>query len=119
MDGQPASFLAGGEFPVLGNLFKSKSFSRNETELLFIVTAQMVRPVNRDDLPPMRGLDGLKQGSPLGVEPKSEGVDGASGYTVAPKRSDTAPNAPAPSSPSGQPVKSDSLSSQQEAKVKP
>ena len=69
------------EVPILGNLFKSKSFQRNETELMFIVTAQLVRPVSPDDIPQMRGLDGLKKGSPLGVEPKGEGVQGATGFS--------------------------------------
>ena len=58
------------------HLFKSKSFQKNETELMFIVTAQLVKPVNRDDLPQMRGVDGLKNGSPLGVEPKGEEIQG-------------------------------------------
>jgi pilus assembly protein CpaC len=71
-----------GDIPVLGNLFKSKSFQKNETELMFIVTAQLVKPVNRDDLPQMRGIDGLKSGSPLGVEPKGEGIQGQSGYSI-------------------------------------
>jgi pilus assembly protein CpaC len=70
------------DIPVIGNLFKSKSFQKQETELMFIVTAQIVKPVNRDDLPNMRGLDGLKKGSVLGVEPKGEGINGESGFSV-------------------------------------
>nr|MDQ5835953.1 hypothetical protein [Acidobacteriota bacterium] len=68
--------------PVLGSLFKSKSFQKNETELMFIITAQLVKPVNRDDLPVMRGMDGLKGASPLGVEPKGEGIKGPSGFST-------------------------------------
>ncbi|HKS29444.1 MAG TPA: type II and III secretion system protein family protein [Pyrinomonadaceae bacterium] len=71
-----------GDIPILGNLFKSKSFQKNETELMFIVTAQLVKPVNRDDLPQMRGLDGIKGSSPLGVEPKGEGIQGSSGFST-------------------------------------
>ena len=71
-----------GDIPVLGHLFRSKSFQANETELMFIVTAQMVRPMNRDDLPQLRGIDGLKTGSPLGVEPKGEGINGVSGFSI-------------------------------------
>ena len=71
-----------GDVPVLGSLFKSKSFQKNETELIFIVTAQLVKPVNRDDLPQMRGVDGLKNGSPLGLEPKSEEIQGRTGFSV-------------------------------------
>jgi hypothetical protein len=71
-----------GDIPVIGQLFKSKSFQKEETELMFIVTAQLVKPVNRDDLPQMKGLDGLRGSSPLGVEPKGEGIKGASGYST-------------------------------------
>lgn len=71
-----------GDIPILGSLFKSKSFQKNETELMFIVTAQLVKPVNRDDMPQMRGIDGLKKGSPLGVEPRGEGIEGQSGFSI-------------------------------------
>jgi pilus assembly protein CpaC len=70
------------DVPVLGSLFKSKSFEKQETELVFIVTAQMVKPVNRDDLPQMRGIDGLKKGSLLGMEPKGEGIQGRTGFSI-------------------------------------
>ena len=81
------------DIPVLGNLFKSKSFEKNETELMFIVTAQLVKPVNRDDLPQMRGVDGLKNGSPLGLEPKAEEIQGRSGFSVTGQNSEAAPAA--------------------------
>jgi pilus assembly protein CpaC len=71
-----------GDIPILGALFKSKSFQKDETELMFIVTAQLVKPVNRDDLPQMRGIDGLKSSSPLGVEPQGEGIQGKTGHSV-------------------------------------
>jgi pilus assembly protein CpaC len=71
------------EIPVIGALFKSKSFEKKETELMFFVTARLVKPINGDDLPSMRGMDGLKGNSPLGVEPKSgEGISGQTGYKV-------------------------------------
>ena len=34
------------DIPVIGALFKSKSFEKKETELMFFVTAHMVKPVN-------------------------------------------------------------------------
>ena len=71
-----------GDIPVLGHLFRSKQFQKNETELMFIVTAQMVKPINRDELPQMKGIDGLKTSSPLGVEPKGEGITGDHGYST-------------------------------------
>jgi len=84
-----------GDIPVLGALFKSKSYQKNETELMFIVTASLVKPVNRDDLPQMRGIDGLKNGSPLGIEPKGEAIEGQTGYKISGQNTDTTP-APAP-----------------------
>jgi pilus assembly protein CpaC len=85
------------QIPILGNLFKSKSFQKNETELMFIVTAQIVKPVNSDDLPNMRGMDGLKNGSPLGVEPRGEGIQGQTGYKIG--QNGEAPKAVEPAKP--------------------
>lgn len=97
-----------GDIPILGNLFKSTQFQKQETELVFIVTADLVKPVNRDDLPTMRSMDGLKNGSPLGMEPKGEGISGASGFGTGSGSQTPAamPEAPkkttaSPSSPSG------------------
>ncbi len=80
-----------GDIPILGALFRSKSFQKNETELMFIVTATLVKPVNRDDLPQLRGIDGLKVGSPLGVEPKSEGIQGKTGYSISGQTTESVP----------------------------
>jgi len=87
-----------GDIPVLGTLFNSKSFHKSETELMFIVTAQLVRPVRPDDIPQMRGVDGLKQGSPLGIEPKGEGIEGDHGFSTGKggAASSSAPEAPKP-----------------------
>ena len=74
-----------GDIPILGTLFNSKSFQKQETELMFIVTAHLVKPVNRDELPEFRGVDGLKNGSPLGVEPKGEGIQGDHGFSTGDK----------------------------------
>lgn len=45
---QKTPFL--GDLPILGNLFKSSSFQRRETELVIIVTPYLVRPVNARDI---------------------------------------------------------------------
>ncbi|MGI8735213.1 MAG: type II and III secretion system protein family protein [Pyrinomonadaceae bacterium] len=82
-----------GDIPILGALFRSKSFQKSETELMFIVTANLVKPVNRDDLPQMRGIDGLKSASPLGVEPKGEGIQGSTGYSTTGQAIETTPTA--------------------------
>ena len=58
---------------------------------MFFVTAQLVKPVSPDDLPATHGVDGLKNGSPLGVEPKGEGIEGKSGYSI---KSENAPQKP-------------------------
>ena len=72
-----------GDVPILGNLFRSKQFQKNESELMFIVTAQMVKPVNRDDLPRIPNVENLKNGSLLGVEPKTSGaMTGPSGFII-------------------------------------
>jgi hypothetical protein len=71
-----------GDIPILGNLFKSSSFQKQESELMFIITADLVTPVNRDDLPAMRGVDGLKTGSPLGIEPRGNGISGNQGFST-------------------------------------
>jgi pilus assembly protein CpaC len=48
---QTASGLPGiSKLPVLGTLFRSKSFVRNETELVIIVTPYLARPTARNDL---------------------------------------------------------------------
>ena len=83
------------DIPIIGNLFKSKSFEKKETELMFFVTAHMVKPINGDEIPNMRGIDGLKGSSPLGVEPKGEGVSGQTGYKVSGQNEQTPVAAPA------------------------
>ena len=43
-----APFL--GDIPILGNLFKSQAFKRNQTELVIVVTPYLVKPVNARDI---------------------------------------------------------------------
>ena len=71
-----------GDVPILGNLFRSKEFQKNESELMFIVTAQLVKPVNRDDLPRLPNVEDMKNGSLLGIEPKSGDVTGPTGFII-------------------------------------
>jgi pilus assembly protein CpaC len=92
------------DIPVIGALFKSKTFEKKETELMFFVTAHLVKPINSDDLPTLRGIDGLKGNSPLGAEPKGgEGISGQTGYKVSGQNTTetpaAAPAAPAKSEP--------------------
>jgi pilus assembly protein CpaC len=71
-----------GDIPILGNLFKSTQFQKNETELMFIVTAQMVKPVNRDDLPKIPNVENLKKGSLLGTDRAPGQIDGPTGFST-------------------------------------
>jgi pilus assembly protein CpaC len=45
-----ASFPGLGQVPILGPLFRSRDFLRNETELVIIVTPYLVKPVSRSVL---------------------------------------------------------------------
>jgi pilus assembly protein CpaC len=46
-----------GDVPILGSLFRSSAFKREETELIIIVTAYLVEPTRSDSLPlPIDGL---------------------------------------------------------------
>lgn len=48
---QQVSAMPGlGKLPVLGNLFRSREFQRNETELVIIITPYLVSPVARSQL---------------------------------------------------------------------
>ena len=84
-----------GDIPILGNLFKSSSFQKQETELMFIITADLVKPVNSDELPKLKGVDGLRNGSPLGVEaPGGDGISGNSGFSTGSTTEGAAANTP-------------------------
>jgi pilus assembly protein CpaC len=50
---QKAPFL--GDLPILGALFRSTSYQRNETELVIIVTPYLVRPVSGQLALPTQG----------------------------------------------------------------
>ncbi|WP_394730897.1 type II and III secretion system protein family protein [Altererythrobacter sp. GH1-8] len=39
-----------GDVPILGNLFRSRSFRKGETELVIVVTPYLVEPVNASDI---------------------------------------------------------------------
>ncbi|MEP7341702.1 MAG: hypothetical protein ABI977_28475, partial [Acidobacteriota bacterium] len=85
-----------GDIPILGALFRSQSFQKQESELMFIVTAQIVRPISPDGLPQMRGLDDLKKGSPLDKTEDGDGLTGKTGFTTIQSMKQQAPATPAP-----------------------
>jgi pilus assembly protein CpaC len=79
-----------GDIPILGELFKSRSFQRNETELMFLVTVKTVEPLNPDQLPKLPGVAELKPSSPSPAMPTAS-IEGQSGHAMPAKN-----NAPAP-----------------------
>ncbi|MSP60033.1 MAG: type II and III secretion system protein family protein [Myxococcales bacterium] len=48
-----------GEIPILGALFRSTSYRRDETELLVVITARLARPVAAHDAPFLPGEEEL------------------------------------------------------------
>jgi len=82
-----------GDIPVLGELFKSRSFQRNETELLFLATVKIVEPLNPDQLPRLPGVSELKPvgtANPAGATPSSS-IEGQSGHSVPQKSGEQVP----------------------------
>lgn len=49
------SFPGLGDLPILGVLFNSRQFQRSETELVVVITARLVNPLNSAALPPLPG----------------------------------------------------------------
>ncbi len=48
-----------GDVPILGMLFRSTAFQREETELMVVVRARLVRPLGADEVPMLPGEDEL------------------------------------------------------------
>uniref|UniRef100_UPI0035C9ECCE type II and III secretion system protein family protein n=1 Tax=uncultured Sphingomonas sp. TaxID=158754 RepID=UPI0035C9ECCE len=53
-----------GDVPVVGALFRSNAFQRNETELVIVITPYLVKPVNANDI--VLPTDGYKAPTDLG-----------------------------------------------------
>lgn len=81
-----------GDIPVLGALFRSSEFQKNETELVIIVTPHLVKPLDmaRQSLPSDYYVEpddfefylfGAMEGKERpGISPKAEGMEGEFGY---------------------------------------
>ncbi len=72
-----------GDIPVIGELFKSRRFQRNETELMFLATVKIVEPLNPDQIPRLPGVSELKpvgSTNPAGATPSSS-IEGQSGHS--------------------------------------
>lgn len=75
-----------GELPVIGALFRSVRYQRDETELVVLVTPRMVEPMNPGEVPEIPGLDWRHP------NPAEFYLNGDLGGPAAPRR----PAAPAP-----------------------
>ncbi|HEY0014191.1 MAG TPA: type II and III secretion system protein family protein [Allosphingosinicella sp.] len=94
-----------GNLPVIGALFRSNSFRRNETELVIIVTPYLVRPVNARDIAlPTDGFRSANDASRLLLDRQhSSRNDPRPGPTVATPQT-VAPGIGAPSAAAVQPA---------------
>lgn len=87
-----------GNLPILGSLFKSRSFQRSETELVIVVTPYLVKPMNASDVRlPTDGFRNANVGQGLFLQQGSDGISGARGQM--PTR---APGSPVPVTPGPQ-----------------
>jgi pilus assembly protein CpaC len=114
-----------GDLPILGSLFRSTAYQREETELLMVVTAHLVKPLQPGDVPLLPGEDeyndpndfelfllgkmssdkrpGYDRGRPATDDPTSgwPAVEGEGGQRAAPadKAQPAGGEAPAPTPP--------------------
>src|SRR5205085_10249066 len=74
---EKALFL--GDLPILGTLFRSTSYQRNETELVIIVTPYLVRPVSSQLAVPTQGYRAPSDGDMVLEGQVFKGVSGPAG----------------------------------------
>lgn len=87
-----------GNLPILGSLFKSRQFQRNETELVIVITPYLVKPMNASDVRlPTDGFRNANVGQGLLLQQGHDGISGAPG--AKPTR---APGSPTPVTPGPQ-----------------
>ncbi|MCP1470597.1 pilus assembly protein CpaC [Sphingobium sp. OAS761] len=83
-----------GNVPILGSLFKSRQFQRNETELVIVVTPYLVKPMNASDVHlPTDGFRNANEAQGLLLQQGADGISGKRGET--PRRIPSGP-VPAP-----------------------
>jgi len=72
-----------GSIPIIGNLFKSKAERKEQTELMVLITPQLVRPLDPDEVPalPVNPSRFLK----VPGEPKTESGGVVDAPAAAPK----------------------------------
>jgi pilus assembly protein CpaC len=93
-----------GSIPIIGALFRSTGFQKDETELVIIVTPRIVRPMSPDDvkLPTDRAAAPSEfELFGLGRTDKAVGIDPLNPKAPPPEQMHAAPPAPPPSAPPG------------------
>ena len=92
-----------GSLPIIGALFRSNNFRRNETELVIVVTPYLVQPVSANQVAlPTDGFRNTNEGNRLLIGREHDSRSGeqrpvptaANAQTVAPGMSDAAANVP-------------------------
>jgi len=66
-----------GDIPILGSLFKSEGFNRNETEQMIVITPYLVKPVSDDKI--KLPTDGFRSPTDLQRILINQSADGISG----------------------------------------
>ena len=78
-----------GSLPILGALFRSTSFRRDETELLVVVTARLAHPLAPHEVPPLPTSDEINDPNDFALF--LLGLDGSAG-TLPPPPNDRGPS---------------------------
>jgi pilus assembly protein CpaC len=68
-----------GDLPILGMLFRSTSYQRDETELVIVITPYLVRPVSRQLAIP---ADGYRAPTDAQLNIEGQTFEGRSGATT-------------------------------------
>ncbi len=99
-----------GDVPILGNLFRSRSFRKGETELVIVVTPYLVNPVNAKDIVlPTDGFRAANEAQSLLGFRENNGETGGERYKPTARNKNAPPPEvsridPAAIAPSGNPV---------------
>lgn len=80
---EKAPFL--GDLPILGTLFRSRSYRKAETELVIVVTPYLVRPVNGKIPTPVDGFRNPRDGTAVFEGQTYSGVSGPRPVAIAPR----------------------------------
>jgi pilus assembly protein CpaC len=103
-----------GSIPILGKLFQSKTVTKNNSELMVIITPELVRPISGQPLPELKitkpfledntagfiGHPGMDKTGPVPVHPPNPTMPVEELMQAAPKQGQAAP-APTVQAPAG------------------